>query len=219
MGLQTPLAPWVLSLAPSFMSFLMSSIIIMRSYFRFKYCFSNVIVYPCYGGRIVFWWCQVTLVSVAYVLMLASCHLVISTATCPQYIWLEPVLPVILVMSELLRVQLFLWSCDSWILWSCDSWILWFLDPVFVTAPGSQAPFGSLRSLYDQAPGNLWSCDPGSVIVSESRVSSGCFGTGCISLPRSAQATDPDQKELWPWVRWGSCIPWSCWSQLFPVLG
>ena len=59
------------------------------------------------------WWCKVTVLSVAYVFMLASHHLVISTATCPHYIWLDPVLPLILVVSELLRVQLLLWSCDS----------------------------------------------------------------------------------------------------------
>jgi hypothetical protein len=70
----------------------------------------------CYGGRIRFWWCQVILVSVAYVLVLASHHVIISSTTCPGYVWLEPVLPVVLVVSELLRVQLFLWSCDPKIL-------------------------------------------------------------------------------------------------------
>jgi hypothetical protein len=88
---------------------------------------------------------------VAYVFMLASCHLIISRATCPHYIWLEPVLPVILVMSELLRVQLSLWSCDYGIL---RSW-----DPGCVRAPGSQAASGNLRSWYDQAPGILESLD------------------------------------------------------------
>jgi hypothetical protein len=91
----------------------------------------------CSCGRIGFWWCQVTLVSVAYVLLLP----------CPHYIWLEPAFPVIWVVSELLRVQLSLLSCDSGILWS------W--DPGCVRAPGSQAASGTLRSWCDQDPGIL----------------------------------------------------------------
>jgi hypothetical protein len=101
----------------------------------------------CYGGRIGFWWCQVNLVCVVYVLMLASRYLIISSATWPRYISLEPVLPVILVVSELLRVQLSLWSCDSVILWS--------RDPGYVRAPGSQATSGTLRSWCSQTPGIL----------------------------------------------------------------
>jgi hypothetical protein len=53
--------------------------------------------------------------------MLAPCHLFISSACCPQYIWLEPVLPVIPVDSRILRVQLSLESCDSGIPWTWDS--------------------------------------------------------------------------------------------------
>jgi hypothetical protein len=45
-----------------------------------------------------------------------SHHLIISSATCPHNIWLEPVLPMTLVVSELYRVQLSLWSCDPEIL-------------------------------------------------------------------------------------------------------
>jgi hypothetical protein len=99
----------------------------------------------CYGGRIGCWWCQVTLVSFVYILMLASRHLIISSATCPCYILLDPFLPVILVVSELLRVQLSLWPCDPVILWS------WNLG--CVRAPGSQAASGILRFLCDQDPG------------------------------------------------------------------
>jgi hypothetical protein len=69
-----------------------------------------------YGGRIGFWCCQVTLASVAYVLMLASHHQVISSATCPDYVLLKSVLSVILVVSELLWVMLSLWPCVSVIL-------------------------------------------------------------------------------------------------------
>jgi hypothetical protein len=57
-----------------------------------------------------------TLVSVAYVRKFASLHLIISSVTGPRYILMEPVLPVILVVSELCRIQLCLWSCDSVIL-------------------------------------------------------------------------------------------------------
>jgi hypothetical protein len=70
--------------------------------------FSSVMVYPGLAmveelgsGNT-----KVTLVSVAYVLMLAFCHLIIASAPCSYYISLEPVLPVILVVSELHRVQL-----------------------------------------------------------------------------------------------------------------
>ena len=98
----------------------------------------------CYVGRIMLWWCKLILISVASVFMLPSCHLVISIATCPCYIWLEFVLPVILVMSELLRVQLSLWSCDS----GC------------FRASGSQVTSGTLRSWCNQAPEILWFCDP-----------------------------------------------------------
>jgi hypothetical protein len=79
--------------------------------------------------------CTTTARPVAYVLTLASCYLTLSSATCPHYIWLEPVLPVILVVSELLRDQLSLWSCDSGILWS--------YDPGRVRVPGSGASSGS----------------------------------------------------------------------------
>ena len=46
----------------------------------------------CCGGRTGFWWCQVALVSVVYVLALGSCHLVISGVSwysCP-WLWLVP---------------------------------------------------------------------------------------------------------------------------------
>jgi hypothetical protein len=125
----------------------------------------------CYGGRIRFWWCQVTLVSVASVLMLASWHLIISTAPCPRYIWLEPVFPVLLVESELLRVWLSLGSYNSGILWSWDSG--------YVRFPGSQSASETLRSWCDQASGILWSCGPGCVRGPGSRTSSGGCGTGC----------------------------------------
>ena len=75
----------------------------------------------CYGRRVWFWWCHVTLRSIASVLTLASCHLIISSASCPQYMCLEPVLPIIPVDSGLLWVQLSLWSLDCGLLWTWDS--------------------------------------------------------------------------------------------------
>jgi hypothetical protein len=82
--------------------------------------------------------------------MLASCHLIISSACCPQYIWLEPVLPIIPVDSGLLRFQLSLWSFDCSLLWTWDSaWIRLF---------GSQAPSKTLKSWCNQVPVMLGSC-------------------------------------------------------------
>ena len=142
--------------------------------------------------------------------MLASYHLVISSVTCPHYILLYPFLPVNLVVSELLRVQLSLWFYDSRILWS------WYCG--CVRAPGSQAASGTLRSWYDQAPGILGSCEPGPVKVSGSRASSGCCGTVyrvCAQgLLRALAQTD--QKEPVPLVWWSSSVPGSCYTQSLP---
>jgi hypothetical protein len=122
-----------------------------------------------YGRRIGFWWYQVTLVSAAYVLILASLHLIICSAPCSHYIWLEPVLPVILSVSELLRVQLSLWSCHSGILWSWDSKIL-----------GLSKFLGFKFPLRPWNPGMtklLGSWDPGCASVPGSGVSSGGCGS------------------------------------------
>jgi hypothetical protein len=163
-----------ISLRELFMSFLKSYIIVMRNYSRSESCFSHVIVYleltmvgelgsddaepPCFF--------------VAYVLMLVSQHLIIFSATCPCYIQLQPVLPVIPVVSELLRVQLSVilsfqntvilrsWVCqriwESSCLWDPEIlvWpsilgpvILGFCDPGCVRAPGSGASSPSLPFL------------------------------------------------------------------------
>jgi hypothetical protein len=55
-----------------FVSFLNYSIIIMRCDCKSESCFSHVL------GQPRFWWCQVALVSVPYVLVLAFCHTDIS---------------------------------------------------------------------------------------------------------------------------------------------
>jgi hypothetical protein len=98
----------------------------------------------CYGLRAWFWWCQITLVYVASVLTLASCHLIILSAYCPQYIWLESVLPIIPVDSGPLRVQFSLWSFDCRLMWTWDSGCVIIL--------GSQASSENLSSRCDQAP-------------------------------------------------------------------
>ena len=75
------------------MSFLKSSIIVMRCDFKSEPCFSGVLGYPgLSGGRTGFWWCQIALVSVANVLALASCHLVICGVSwsCCLWLWLVP---------------------------------------------------------------------------------------------------------------------------------
>ena len=175
-----------ISLRELFMSFLKSSIIIMRSDFISESCLSSVLWYPglVIVGGIGFSWCQVTLVSVAYVLMLASHHLIISSATCPRYIWQEPVLPVILVVSELLRVQLSLWFYNSVILrsWVCQSsWkssCLW--DPEILVWPSSWDP----GILWSWACQSAWEWNFLWVLWDWLRSLS----------PRSAQDTGPDQK-------------------------
>ena len=107
--------------------------------------------------------------------MLAFLPLVISSATYPGYVWLEPVLPVILVV-RLLRVLLSLGSCDCGILW------LW--DPGCVRASGSQAASGILGSCDSEIlqtcyPVILWTCNPGVVRKPWSGAYSGCCGTDC----------------------------------------
>ena len=72
------------------------------------------------------------MVSVASVLMLAFYPLNISSAPRPQYIWLESVLPVIMVESDLLRV------CDSVIPGSCDHKILVVSEFLAVKLPSSE---------------------------------------------------------------------------------
>jgi hypothetical protein len=91
--------------------------------------------------------------------------MVIFSAICHGYVWLEPVFPMNLVVSKLLQVKLYLWSYDSVIL---RSW-----DPGYVRAPGNQAAFGTLRSCCDQAPGILGSSDPWHVRVPGSGAASG----------------------------------------------
>jgi hypothetical protein len=75
------------------MSFLPSPIII-RCDFKSESYFSGVlgVSRACSGGRTGFWWHHVALVSAAYVLALASCHLVISGVSwsCCLWLWLFP---------------------------------------------------------------------------------------------------------------------------------
>ena len=87
-----------ISLMKLLMSFLTSSITFMGSDVRPESCFS---VGWCIQDLL--WWENWILMmpinlgfSVAYVLTIVSRQLIISSATCPHYIWLEPVLPMIL---------------------------------------------------------------------------------------------------------------------------
>lgn len=89
--------------------------------------------------------------------MLVSCHLIISSACCPQYIWLEPVLPIIPGDSGLFRVQLSLWSCVSRLLWIWGSVVSEFLAVKFPLRPWDP---GVTKLLLSWDPGILraWVC-------------------------------------------------------------
>jgi hypothetical protein len=107
-----------------------------------------------------------------FVLMLASHHLIISTATCLSCLWLEPVPSVILVVPELLRVHLFLWSCDPGCCQSsCESSCLW--DTKILVWSSSWDPVIIWSWVW------LITYDTRSVKAPESRTSSGCCWTGC----------------------------------------
>ena len=100
-----------------------------------------------YIAFLVWWYIQDLLWWKSWVLMMTSnlgfccfysyaCLLPFDYFKCslPSIIWLEPVFPLIPVESELLRVQLSLWSCDPEILMWPSSW-----DPgiLGVRVPGS----------------------------------------------------------------------------------
>jgi hypothetical protein len=82
--------------------------------------------------------------------MLASCHLNISSACCPQYIWLEPILPIIPVDSGLLRFQLSLWSFDCGLLCTRNS--------ACVSVLSSQASSKTLKSCWYPVILRSWEC-------------------------------------------------------------
>jgi hypothetical protein len=138
--------------------------------------------------------------------MLAPCHLIISSASCPQYMWLEPLLLIILVDSGLLKVQVFLWYCDSRLLWTWDSGCVRVLH--------SQIYSETLRFLYDQAPVILGSWKPGIL------KSWDCYLTckwcllwgpwGCLVCSKP-KYTNTNQKEpSLPAVQAGLPFSWSC---------
>jgi hypothetical protein len=128
-----------ISLRELFMSFLKSSIIIMRSGFKSESCSSSVCI------QYFLWWKN-------WVLMMSSnlgfCCLCSYTCLLPSgYLYCHlPLLSLTRACSscdpgcdKLLRIQL-------------DSVTPWFSDPGLVRAPGSQAASGTLKSWYDQAP-------------------------------------------------------------------
>jgi hypothetical protein len=66
----------------------------------------------CCSGITGLWLCHVTLISVAYMLVLDSCHLVISGVNWLCCLWLDTISPMILVVSELRGFQLSMWFWD-----------------------------------------------------------------------------------------------------------
>jgi hypothetical protein len=173
----------------------------------------DVVSATWYGGRIEFWWCQVTLVSVAYVLILASCHLVIFSATCPGYVWLEPVL-------------LWSWLCQN----SSESSCL--CEPVIL---GSWDPeiLGESKLLGVKLPLGPW--DPGVTKLLRSCASLilgmlehlgvalplDVVGLAAEFVPKVCSGCWPRQmgRNPMPLVWWSSYMPGSHQSLLLPVLG
>ena len=104
--------------SPVFVSSLRSFIIFIRQNFRSESCFSGIVRVSrfCSGRTNGLWWCQGALVSVAYVLMIASHHLVISGVNCPWCLWVDLVHPV--------SLWAWLW-CRSW-----ESRCLWVWESV-----------------------------------------------------------------------------------------
>jgi hypothetical protein len=150
------------------------------------------------------------LVSVVYALKLASHHLIIFSATCPCYIWLEPVLPCDPGCSRTPQSSAI--SCDPVILWSCDPKVL-----------GCQSSWGSSclwdpRSWRDQAPGILWSCGSRHVRAPGVELLLHVLGLAKEFGPKVCSGHCSDRKEPVPLVGWSSWVPGSCWSQLLPVL-
>jgi hypothetical protein len=133
--------------------------------------FKSVLLFWCVGSiqSLLSWENWVLMIPSSlvffYVLKLASCHLVISSATCPPYMF--GACP----------------SCDLGCVRAPQSTpvfvILWFLDPDFLGVSeflGIKLPLGP----WDPGVAKfLGFCDPGRVRVPGSGAFSGCFGTGC----------------------------------------
>jgi hypothetical protein len=138
--------------------------------------------------------------------MLASCYLIIWSACCPQYIWLEPVLTVILVQSELRRVQQSLLSCDSGILWTWDS-VSEFLAvklPLRPWYPGVTKLLGSWNLKILGILGHLEVVPP--------------LGTVGLSVVLESKVDLYRPEETWAAGQAGLLCPCSCWPQALPVL-
>jgi hypothetical protein len=81
----------------------------MRYDFKSESCFSGVLGYRRFTVlEVLFWWCQVLLVSVSKILTFAFRHLVISGIRCSSCLWVELIPPVIFFypLSALLVIQL-----------------------------------------------------------------------------------------------------------------
>ena len=152
-----------------------------------------------YGRSIGFWWCHVTLVFVAYDFTRSSRHLILSSATFSCYIWLRPVLPAILVVSELLRVQLSLWSCNPEILDVSE--ILGVKLPLGPWDPGVTKLLGS--------------CDPvilGMLECLGVELPLGVVGLAVEFVPKVCSGYQSRQEGTCARVGWNSWVPGSRWS-------
>jgi hypothetical protein len=156
----------------------------------------------CCGGQTGFWWCQLVLFSIAYILALTSGHLIFFGATLPCCLCLEPVPPIILVVTELIRVHLSLGSWDPGTLRSWHSGFFW--------APGRQAASWNLKSWCDQSPVVLLcqsSWEISFLWVLQDLV--GCQGPR-FYLDTGASCKEPvplsGRVFLFPWFLWGSQI-------------
>lgn len=161
------------------------------------------------------------------------CHPLISSANWICCLWLGPAYPVSLVVSELLGVQMSLWSCDSVILWSWDhgvSKLLWSCDLGCVRAPTCQASSGCHRSWWGARVLDLlcsvlcvfvWilkfcdpmcvcqsSCDPGCVRTPYGQASSGCYRSGYGARALAPVCTQVQTgRNVCLWMGADSCVP------------
>jgi hypothetical protein len=103
----------------------------------------------CCGGRTGFWWGHVALVSVAYILVLASWHLVISGGSWSCCVWLWFVPPVLIAVLSLLGNEL---SHSS--IWVCNAVAQ---DQLWAQKPEGSCPRLLLGSCVLRVPGgSLW---------------------------------------------------------------
>jgi hypothetical protein len=124
------------------------------------------------------------LVSVSYVLTLGSCHLTISSATYPDYVWLEPVLP---YDPGCVRTQK-----------QAAPVLLWFWDPVILVVSellGVKLPLGPRDPGVTKVMGSRDHMILGVLEHLGVELPLGVVGLAVEFAPKSAQATGPDRPE------------------------